>query len=386
MYEPITRIGEAAEIARAVSNSKDEGIIKIGNEEIGISHIFEAKDGVEWSSVGVIHDTLNKITIDMMKGKIINVDGKTIRTIRMTTIGELFTIGPLENIIGHISGKKKDSGAFAFNPVNDEADCIGKYRSLWAVQSKNQTKMTVLPTHKGEEYTDKETCKKIWEMKSRLFYIRRMRWTASKITSAITKQKVMGGAGWISLSHKEPRVLAAFCLWANSIYGMLAYWNKGGKTQHGRSMLRTKATRNIPCPKFDELSDDILDYAQKQFDILSKNELKIANQAAVIFKNGDIIYDEQRENINKAVTHMLGVPENYDTKALSIMFCSEPSVKSKKKTRFKNTFAQNSTKKSLSIQQIFIMLESGDVIYKDLPREVSEAVDEYIEETINFLF
>ena len=332
LYEPIKRIGEAAEIAKAVNINRNETIIKIGKEEIGIVHIFKAKNGEQWASVGVRHDTLQKIMNGIIKGKIIDKNGITIKEISMTTIKELFGdgFGPTNHLIGRFANSKFPCGAFVIHKVTSKVDAKGEYRSLWKVDSQHQTKMIVIPTHKGI-IREQENYERIWNTRSNLFYTMSMNWGSAKLISAMTKDEAMGGTGWVSLYHKDIRIMKAFCLWANSIYGMVTCWAEGGRTQHGRSRFGIESMKKIPCPKFNKMNDEILDYAEKEFDKLADEELNAANQAE---------HDKTRDKINNVVSEILEI-FNYDTNAITKMWCSEASVKSKERAMLKSFIFSN---------------------------------------------
>jgi len=53
----------------------------------------------------------------------------------MTTLGEMFRVGPTHDLIGHLHGGD-GRGAFELFPVTGTADAIGNDRSLWAAYSK----------------------------------------------------------------------------------------------------------------------------------------------------------------------------------------------------------------------------------------------------------
>ena len=311
LYEPMTRLGEAAEIARAVQNAGD-GPIVLGDTEIGVSSVFVTKGGAPWSAVGVVNTTLERIKAAMLEGAFENADGTEAGRVPMNTIGELFDVGPTHDLIGHPAGGDP-RGAFTFHPVVSDTDAIGMHRSLWKADAKAQKSMIVKSTHKGT------VCRKgkaagMWDTRSSLFYARGPRWTAQALVAAVTDGAVMGGRAWTSLKHGDGDVLKAFALWANSIYGIVTYWALGSRTQQGRSSMQVNAIKKVPCPDFASLK---VAKAARQFDRLSKKTLKAAYLA------GD---DPVRAEINEAVSEMLGVT-GYDAATLTRLWCDEPHVK-----------------------------------------------------------
>lgn len=104
LYEPLTRVGEAAEISRAVIKGPLAGVITLGRAEIGISHIFHTSDGGPWSAVGSLDDTLDMIKNGLLDGRLLNTTGDEEGHFAMTTIGELFEVGPTHHLIGYMRG------------------------------------------------------------------------------------------------------------------------------------------------------------------------------------------------------------------------------------------------------------------------------------------
>lgn len=328
LYEPLTRIGEAAEVAKAVQASPSVGAILLGNSEIGISHMFNTSDGGPWSAVGSSGDALEMIKNGLLAGKVLDTDGSETGRFGTTTVDDMFVVGPTHDIIGHL--KDKDArGAFTLTPVIGAIDALGVYRSLWAVDRDNQRSLVVEPTHKGSKHNDAEA-DRMWERRTRLFYQRNMRWTTQSTLSVMTSHKVMGGRAWTGLDHSDPRIMKAFALWGNSIYGIITYWATGQRTQHGRSTMQIAAMRSVICPMFDGLSDTVLDKASSDFDGIAKATVQL--QPACLAEN-----DAVRTMIDMAVSDMLGIPE-YDHETLTCLWCAEPSVqKLQRKKVCKNT-------------------------------------------------
>ena len=316
LYEPVTRLGEAAEVARAISGA-GEGPVVLG-DEIGVSRTFRSEGGRPWSYVGVVHDDVAVISISLADGELLDLEGEAAATIQMARLEDLFAVGPTHHLIGHIPDSRYPTGAFTIHDVVNAADAIGKYRSLWNVDSKRQTRMVVSPTKKCAVY-DRAKADRVWKSRSTLFYCRKVSWT-SQVVAATTERPAMGGNMWISLQHADRRVLKAFALWANSTYGMLVYWSKGSRTHPGRSMLEVRAIRKVPCPRLDMLDGRALDRAAADFDRLSGLDLRPMYRAD---------RDAVRAGIDDAVSAMLGVPD-YDTDALARAWCAEPSVRGRK--------------------------------------------------------
>lgn len=314
LHEPVTRLGEAAVIAEAIRDTT-AGPIVIGGE-IGVARTFQSDSGRPWSYVGTIHDTVAVIANDLAAGRLRDLEGNNACDIPMTTVGGLFTVGPTHHLIRHGGST---TGAFILHEVTSDTDAVGTYRSLWGADAKVQTSLVVSPTHKGTPHTDKAD--DIWEARSTLFYSRGMRWNTQCVVAVTTRQAAMGGRAWTSLHHDDIRVMKAFALWANSIYGMMVHWTRGQRTHSGRSSLQVRAIGKMPCPDFGQFGDAILDDAAVEFDRLSELNLLPAYMATE---------DETRAGIDDAVSEMLNVP-GYDTDALVSLWCAEPSVRGLKK-------------------------------------------------------
>jgi len=318
LKEPAMRIGEAAEIAKAITNGKNNGTIHIGDEEIGVSFLYETNSGMPWSVLGVEHDGLAFITDSLIKcGELCRLSGDKAKTIPMTTVGNLFKVGPTHDLIGHLKGGDQ-RGAFEFQKITRQRDLIGKHRALWQANHKIQNTLVVTPTHKGHIYTS-DKAKNMWEKAGTLFYARGMQWTSQTITAATTEQKVMGGTAWTALLHNDQCVKKAFAMWSNSIYGMIMYWACGGRTQLGRSRLQVKAISKVKCPDFNSIAKNKLEYAAHEFDKMSDVKLLAACKSNK---------DEARLKINEIVTKMLGV-RDYEHYKLTELWCSESSVRGK---------------------------------------------------------
>lgn len=327
LHEPLTRIGEAAEVARVVQSDSNAGAIMLGDSEVGVSHMLRTSDGGPWSAVGSSGDTLEMIKNGLLAGSVLRTDGSEARRFETTTVGELFDVGPTHDLIGHL--KNKDPrGAFTFTPIISENDSVGMYRSLWAVDRDSQRSLVSRPTHKGSKY-NKDKVSRMWKRRTTLFYQRNMRWTTQSVLAVMTPDAVMGGSAWTGLHHFDERTMKAFALWANSIYGVIVYWATGQRTQHGRSRMQIRALHGVRCPKFDVLDEGILDRAASDFDRIAC--VPVPLQAACMAVN-----DAVRDMINIAVSDMLGVPE-HDHKTLTQLWCAEPSVQKLPRTKHRKS-------------------------------------------------
>lgn len=240
----------------------------------------------------------------------------------MTTIGELFKIGPTHHLIGHLSGADP-IGAFELNPVFDHVDAIGPDRALWKADSSTQTQLMIHLTHKGsapKSVGSKKQRDAMRQCRSTLFYARNMRWTSQALLAATTNHPGMGGPTWTSLIHEDEILCKCFALWANSTLGFLVHWTQGQRTHSGRSRTQVKALSSIPCPDLLQISNTKRNIACRVFDQISQDKLRPACQAHA---------DSVRKTIDQAVLKMIGLdPMEVHTilNKLRWIWCNEPSI------------------------------------------------------------
>ena len=327
---PVTRLGEAGETARAISSAsrgiEDAGSsqpVIVGKTEIGRVCVFEARGhGTPWGPLGVFNPELANAANGLIHGRLEFLNRLMELGTDMTTLGELFRVGPTHHRIGHVRGNDP-IGAFQFDPVANSTDAIGADRAMWVADGKNKDSLVVLPTHKGIPMPGKDAkCKEMRSCRSNLLYARGMRWTSQALLAATTKHKAMGGAAWTTLEHDDVRVRKAFALWTNSTLGMIVHWTQGQRTKTGRSETQIRAIKQIPCPKLDGISDDMLDSAAAEFNKLASQKLLPGCQAHA---------DETRWKIDSIVSRMLGLPDNADVviEELRLLWCREPTVRAK---------------------------------------------------------
>lgn len=330
LRQPVLRTGEAGVIARSIQSAlkqiKASSItysIRVGDDEAGQICTFTTKaDGAPWNPLGVLHASLALTANALLEGVIRFDEHVASIGVPMSTIGDLFKVGPTHDLIGHLSGRDP-RGAFELVPVVSPIDAIGPDRALWKADSHTQKYMTVSLTHKGMSPTGVGSDAKreaMRQFRSTLFYARNMRWTSQALLSAVTTYPGMGGSTWTSLQHDDQHVLKAFALWANSTLGFLVHWTQGQRTHKGRSRTQVKALAGIPCPTLDQIPKTRLKQAAAAFDEFSTQSLLPACQSHK---------DEVRKKIDRAVLKMLdltgnNIPETVAT--VQWLWCNEPSV------------------------------------------------------------
>ncbi len=208
LASPVTRLGEAGEVARAVRGAVDRVAevgtsrpIRVGEAEIGQVYVFDAGgEGAPWGPLGVINSSLAIAADRLAHGCFRFLDVNTELQPGMTKIGEMFEVGPSHDSIGHLTGKDP-RGAFEFFKVTGPADAIGEDRALWKADGKTQRNLVVLPTHKGFS-VDSEKVNEMRAQRGTLFYARNMRWTSQPLLAAVTEHNNMGGGKLDSIATR----------------------------------------------------------------------------------------------------------------------------------------------------------------------------------------
>ena len=329
LARPANRVGEAGEIARALLVALEDAggpgsvhPVMAGGEEIGQVCVFEvAGDGAPWGPLGASHMGLALAAGALARGRL-EFDGFSAPLgVEMSVIGDTFEVGPTHHLIGHISGAAA-IGAFRFHPVTGPNDALGPDRALWAASSKAQRRLVAVPTHKGSaprgvgSEAQREAMRR---QRGTLHYARNLRWTSQALLAATVARPVMGGNAWTALRHDDEAVRKAFALWANSTLGMAVHWTQGQRTQTGRSLIKIRGLKRIPCPRLDRLPEAALRQAPARFDELAALQLRPACQAHA---------DPARIAIDNAVRDMFALPEEAAEviAALRRLWCAEPSV------------------------------------------------------------
>lgn len=317
------RLGEAREIGRAIL--KAENVVWLGDGEVGSVVDFETKgDGAGWSPLGVVHSNLAIVANKLCNGVLSPLGKIPVKLgVIMSTMEKMFDVGPTHDLVGYVRNYGS-RGGFEFVPVVSSRDATGSDCAMWTADSKNKRQLCVYPTHKGYPVRP-DLAERMRGTASTLFYARGMRWTSHSLLSAMTHIPAMGGNQWTSLGHTDSRVLKAGALWFNSTLGMFVHWTQGQRTHAGRSMTQIGAIRKMPCPRFDTLSEDALDFAVRVFDESKDDVLLPACQGHV---------DVVRDQIDQAVIEMFGLPKDVieDVKVIRRLWCEEPSVHGGNKT------------------------------------------------------
>ena len=311
LREPLTSIGQARETARAIlavhSKTRQCGHwypIKIGKDDIGMLLIEQPPTAkAPWSPLSVLNPFLVEASSKLTTGVLSWKKKRFELPIPMTTLSQLFSVGPTHHLIGHIVDGDP-IGAFEMHEMHSDDSIANPDLSLWHANAKTQKQMLVHPTHKGlsvlnVDRSDLETTMRA--SVSKLLYARNMRWTSQAILAATTEYPVLGGSSWTTLQSDREDLYWPFLLWANSILGMVVHWTQGQRTHAGRSTTQIGAIKAIPCPDVSKLDATELQIAQQEATRLLREPLRPACQAHC---------DANRKQIDLAVIKVFNLPDS----------------------------------------------------------------------------
>lgn len=366
--EPFGTIAVAAETGRSVDaalrgrEEQREGNVTVGSAVVGRWTVLPAADGGPWTAVGAASFGAVAVAERLTRrGEFMPLDAhEPVCRVAMTTIGELFELGPTHHRIGHVAGNEP-IGAFEMWPITD--DQVRADVSLWASDAEAQTMLTVGPTHYGlavgprlgdarelamaklerdvsrknggkptdeaiaaavaaaeatERARSQDALAEMRRCQSTLFYQRGIFWPSQVALAAATERPIMGGRAWCALLHDDPVVRFGFAIWANSTLGMVVHWSRAQRQQHGRSSAQLEGIRHMPCPDFNESST----YSAARQLLEAEPELL----RTTLMPARDAYRDPGRAALDDAAARLLGIPDSASLRDLARNWCCEPSV------------------------------------------------------------
>ncbi len=313
---------EAYEMTRALKNMPESGELKIGNYVFGVCIKSSPQNTDPWGAIGVHSVDMATIAERLIVGELhkVGLVEKFKIGITMKPLNKHLVVGPSHDHIGHPS-TGDGRGAFAFRELSrgDRANL-----SLWVANHKTQTCLICKPTHRGDVVKGKqELAKTMLEKQSVLFMSKGLRMTSQKLASAITEEPYMGGRAWATLIVSNNEVVNAYCLWFNSILGLICRWQCSGRQHPGRSQMQLGDIGEMPCPDFSGES------------VAAKRAVKIANAqfpqlAELVLSPCSMAWhDENRKKIDSVVLKMLGIDKNISENEMQMLreeWCREPLV------------------------------------------------------------
>ena len=327
----------ASETARAVWGTSqnlevggDKGTLYVGGDRVGEWMHMKCPTLV-WGSAGAadLHG-ISSVAEKFAGGELKISDSKTI-SFPVTPLGNLMSVGSTHDKIGYLArvpvkgGSVREGdprGAFKWHDISTDSDMRKGDLSLWHAKAEKCCTVYVSPSHYGTEH-DAEKAAGIRGEKTDIFIQRNIRWTSQKVLVARTNISILGGSSWAGLSHNDETLKFAFTVWANSIFGFIAYWQQGQRQQSGRTRMQIADTHKLLVPDFSDsrLAARAAEaHKTENIDQLFTTQLDRAN------KCGE---DPHRQQLNLIAAKILGIPEEHQEeiiKRLSQAWAAEPSV------------------------------------------------------------
>ncbi len=309
-------------VMRTLASGAESGEIYVGDFVATFNRMENLGRGQPWYSLGS-SGPYTKLTDFVTRGLAWDpsTDYETAFGMPMVTLGDLAEIGPTHHLIGCLPNSSSPSGAFWMEPV-DGANAP-QNASLWAVDFRSQTQMTILPTHNGTPRGDSTAATQMLASSGNFYISRNLRQSAQTIAMAFTEEACMGGRSWTTI-RAQTDVARAIALFLNSTYGMLIRIGYGLSTDRGRSTIQIRAIPGHPIPDFADNSsagENARSLASESFDDLRQLTLKRISLSAT---------DPNRAKIDEVVTKMLGLDWNLTTENMldnwRRLMCQQPTV------------------------------------------------------------
>ena len=313
---------EANETARAIRNIKTTGEIKIGAHVFATCIKTRTQNGDAWGAAAVKSSEMALIAEALTAGKVttLGLVHEYIMPITVAALSAHVKTGPTHHLIGHMPNREP-IGAFAFRELRS-GDRVNL--SLWEAKHKKQTCLICAPTHRGELVAGRrKEAKHMLAQQSIVFVSRNLSMASQKLASAMTETNCMGGRAWTALILQDNVVAAAYCLWFNSILGLMCRWQCGGRQHPGRAQMQLGDIGKMPCPNFSAATvaaRRAVKIANAEFSRLAKLELMPCSLAW---------RDNNRHAIDATVLRMLGLDKKVSAQNMQELreaWCCEPSV------------------------------------------------------------
>ena len=309
-------------IRREIEQERPSGEIAVGTDVGTYFRMEDLGEGKPWSALGVSGDFATLID-SVTRGSAWNPRtwGTKQFDLPMTTLSGVSAKGPTHHLLGCLPVSRDPRGAFTMRPAAAAAKRFNP--SLWEIQAQNQTRMTCAPTHYGTPRSEPEEAARMLKTAGHFHLSRNLSMGSQKIAVAYTEDECMGGRSWTTLTA-GPGVAEAIALFLNSSYGLLVRIGYGQSTALGRSPIQVRAIDDHPIPDFASpgLSGRAArKIALQEFDRLRNLPLERISLSAI---------DDNRAEIDRVVTLMLGLPWNMDTENMLAVWrklmCLQPAV------------------------------------------------------------
>ena len=313
-------------IHREIALGKKLGEIVVGDSVGAYYRLDNLGDGKPWHTLGAGGDYA-KLTDMLTNGLAWNQSTGAITefALPMTTLSGVSGKGPTHHLLGCIPASRDARGAFTMRPADQARNRLNP--SLWVLDAKTQLTITCEPTHYGEPRSTPEDARRMLQTAGHFHLSRNLRTSAQTIAIAYAETECMGDRSWTTIKANDGApdgVMEAIALFMNSVYGMIVRTGYGQSTDLGRSVIQVRAIDGHPVPDFTgggDAAKSARATALKEFGRLRQLPLKRVSLCAI---------DASREEIDRVVTMMLGIPWNMETEGMLASWrremCLQPIV------------------------------------------------------------
>ena len=332
---PFSSASQALETAREVWNTETEiakgemqGVVYIGADRAG-EWLLVPKTRSGWSLAGASDLHGFAAAAEFLAGGTATISDTKIE-FPVAQLSDLLEIGPTHHNIGFMAkvfskGQEREGwncGAFRLHQIESPRDALKQDVSLWHAKHDKCLSVYVAPTHYGTEYDSSKT-ENMRRTRTDLFIQRYMGWTSQKTLAGRTEKTCLGGNAWTGLSHDDAVIKDAFTIWANSIFGFVAYWAQSQRQHQGRSHMRIGDLTRMLAPDFSD-TDMRARAAAVLAEIDTESLFSGMLDRAYFCEN-----DSHRQKFNKAAAAMLGIPADKQDSIIAYLqraWTDEPSV------------------------------------------------------------
>ena len=202
------------------------------------------------------------------------------------------------------------------------------YPALWNHDAGSETRMVVEPDSQLTVRPGMEDkAARAWETAGHVHQNLAFRFNSQPLAASYTETRSLGGSGWPNLNFEDRRFDMAYCVWANSTLGLLAFWWNSNRQQTGRGVVTIRSVELMPVLDLRTLTEAQLGLAVDVFDDFRLRTLQPAYLADL---------DDNRALLDRRVVcDLLGFDEGvYDgVRGLATRWCAEPSVHGGKSNR-----------------------------------------------------
>ena len=160
----------------------------------------------------------------------------------------------------------------------------------------------------------------LWATASRAHLNLDFRFNSQPLTAAFTERETIGGTAWPNVGFADDRYDYPFTLWCNSTLGLLSFWWRASRQQHGRGRINVTDIDTLPILDLRALTEAQLAMAQEIFEEFRDKELLPAYLADA---------DLNRALLDRRVIcDLLGFDARVyqGVRRLAEKWCAEPSV------------------------------------------------------------